>query len=63
MLDQKITYQLIQIMLLEEDETAIRSGIKSLLGIMGFSTSVTILNLWFFPLNIYAASSTVFFLW
>lgn len=36
MIDQKIPYWLIKIMFLGKDETAIRSGIKSRFGIMGF---------------------------
>lgn len=50
--DQKIPDWLIKIIFLGEDEIANRSGIKSRSGIMGFSTSDTILGLWFFFLTI-----------
>lgn len=45
--DQKIPDWLIEIMLLKEVETAIRSGIKSRFAIMSFSASDTIWSLWF----------------
>ena len=45
---QKIPDCLTKITLLGKVKTAIRAGIKSRFGIMGFSTSDTILGLWLF---------------
>lgn len=49
--DQKIPDWLIKIPFLGKVKAAIRSGIKSRLGFMGFSTSDVILGQWFFFLN------------
>ena len=50
--DQKISDWLIKIAFLVKVETASRLGIKSRFGVMGFfSTSDTILDLWFFSLT------------
>ena len=46
--DQKIPDWLIKVPFLGKVKAAIRSGIKSRLGFMGFSTSDAILGLWFF---------------
>lgn len=46
--DQKIPDWLIKVAILGKVKAAIRSGIKSQLGSMGFSMSDTILGLWFF---------------
>lgn len=45
--DQKVPDWLIMIIFLGEFEKAIRSGIKSRFRVMGFSTSDTIVRLWF----------------
>lgn len=46
--DQKIPDWLIKVAILGKVKAAIRSGIKSQLGSMGFSMSDAILGLWFF---------------
>jgi len=49
--DQKISDWLIKIAFLVKVKTASGLGIKSRFGVMGFSTSDTILGLWFFFLT------------
>lgn len=46
-IDQKIPDQQTKITFLDKVETAIRSGIESRFSVMGFSTSDSILGLWF----------------
>lgn len=51
-IDQNIPSWLIEIMFLGEVKRAIRSGIKSWFGILGFSISDTMLGLWLFSLTV-----------
>lgn len=46
--EHKILDWLVKITFLGKDETAVRSNIKSKVGIMGFYMSNAILGLWFF---------------